>query len=416
MVTTLLKRQVKRLLPPSTVDAWQRRQEENALSPIGRSIVKRDRELGVAGLIALPDPGPDAVVRASLDWLLAAQAGSRSKDGGVARDYDLRSGWSASYPETTGYIIPTLLEAAKVRHDARFARAARRMLDWLVRIQLPDGGFQGGRIDQTPVMPVTFNTGQILIGLAAGVRYFNDPAILQAMHKAARFLRDSQDTDGCWRSHPTPFAGPGDKAYETHVSWGLFEADRVAPGEGYGEAGLKQVRWAISRQRANGWFDDNCLTQPSSPLTHTIGYVLRGIIEAHRWQAHPDLIASARRCADGLLPAISGQGYLAGRLNANWQPAANYACLTGSAQIASCYFLLHEIEANPAYLSAGRRLNGFVRRTVALDGAADYRGGVRGSWPVDGGYGRYQFLNWAAKFTIDAQLHELAAVQNAKAD
>jgi hypothetical protein len=26
---------------------------------------------------------------------------------------------------------------------------------------------------------------------------------------------------------------------------------------------------------------------------------------------------------------------------------------------------------------------------------------------VDGGYGTYQFLNWAAKFCIDANQHEL---------
>ena len=37
------------------------------------------------------------------------------------------------------------------------------------------------------------------------------------------------------------------------------------------------------------------------------------------------------------------------------------------------------------------------------------RGGVKGSYPVDGGYGTYQFLNWAAKFCIDANWHELAA-------
>ena len=35
-------------------------------------------------------------------------------------------------------------------------------------------------------------------------------------------------------------------------------------------------------------------------------------------------------------------------------------------------------------------------------------GGVKGSFPVDGGYGTYEYLNWAAKFTIDANVKELA--------
>ena len=42
-----------------------------------------------------------------------------------------------------------------------------------------------------------------------------------------------------------------------------------------------------------------------------------------------------------------------------------------------------------------------------LDGPEDVRGGVKGSFPVDGGYGTFEYLNWAAKFTIDACLAEL---------
>jgi hypothetical protein len=34
------------------------------------------------------------------------------------------------------------------------------------------------------------------------------------------------------------------------------------------------------------------------------------------------------------------------------------------------------------------------------------RGGIRGSFPAYGGYGTYQFLNWAAKFFVDALLAE----------
>jgi len=31
---------------------------------------------------------------------------------------------------------------------------------------------------------------------------------------------------------------------------------------------------------------------------------------------------------------------------------------------------------------------------------------VTGSFPVDGGYGTFQYLNWACKFSIDANLFE----------
>ena len=35
------------------------------------------------------------------------------------------------------------------------------------------------------------------------------------------------------------------------------------------------------------------------------------------------------------------------------------------------------------------------------------RGGVFGSWPVWGDYGRLMVLNWAAKFFVDALLLEI---------
>ena len=115
------------------------------------------------------DPGIAASVEAALDWLGAAQDRSTSRDGGIARHYSLISGWGASYPETSGYIVPTLLRGQSGSVAAPHRERARAVLNWLTSIQLPGGGFQGGVIGQTPVVPVTFNTGQILIGLASGV-------------------------------------------------------------------------------------------------------------------------------------------------------------------------------------------------------------------------------------------------------
>jgi hypothetical protein len=182
---------------------------------------RRDRN----GLAA--DPGIDRAVRAAIDWLLRAQDRSVSQDGGVARHFSLLTGWSSSYPETTGYIVPTLLTYAELMGDDGARLRARRMLDWLVSIQLPSGAYQGGLVDAQPVKPVTFNTGQILLGLAAGAREWGDP-YTTSMQRAGDWLIATQDADGCWRRFPTPFAEPGEKTYETHVAWGLFEAARVA--------------------------------------------------------------------------------------------------------------------------------------------------------------------------------------------
>jgi hypothetical protein len=60
------------------------------------------------------------------------------------------------------------------------------------------------------------------------------------------------------------------------------------------------------------------------------------------------------------------------------------------------------------YAEAGMRANCFVRRTVRVEGNPDTLGGVKGSFPVDGEYGRYEYLNWAAKFLADSLMLEMA--------
>lgn len=351
------------------------------------------------------DPGIEASVEAALDWLGAAQDHSTSSDGGIARHFSLISGWGASYPETSGYIVPTLLRGHPGRPVAAHRERARAVLSWLMSIQLPSGGFQGGMIGQAPVVPVTFNTGQILIGLASGVAELGD-AYRASMRGAADWLVNTQDTDGAWRNHPTPFANAGEKSYETHVAWGLLEAARVDPGRGYGEAASRNIRWALTKQRPNGWFADCCLTDPSRPLTHTIGYVLRGIIEGYRFGGEQTFLDAALRTARGAMSALAPNGFLPGRLRRDWSGAVAWSCLTGSVQLAHCWLLLYQITGDASFCDAARRANAYVRSRVRMTGAPEVRGGVKGSFPVDGEYGQFEYLNWACKFFIDANILE----------
>lgn len=360
------------------------------------------------------DPGPETAVAAHLEWIALAQDESATKDGGVARHFSLLDGWGASYPETTGYIVPTLLECSRRFGDGELEARAGRMLDWLVSIQLPDGAFQGGMVNQAPVRPVTFNTGQILLGLAAGAAHFDSQTYADAMARAADWLARTQDADGAWRSAPSPFAGPGDKVYDTHVAWGLLEAARVTGEESWAAAAFANLDWALSYQRANGWFASCCLNDPARPLTHTIGYVLRGIIEGHLYAGDPKYLAPVLRSADALLAAQRADGALPGRLAEDWSPAAGWTCLTGNVQISAVWMMLAGLRYDEEgevtgsdYVAAARQANAMVRRTLRLEAPPGVAGGVKGSFPVDGDYGRFELLNWAAKFAIDANLMEL---------
>lgn len=369
--------------------------------PVAKRAESRFERDGKTGV----DRGSERVLQEVIEWLCRAQDNSASADGGVARDYDLIAGWATSYPETTGYIVPTLVQYSHRTGRSDLRGRAKRMLDWLVGIQLSDGAFMGGKIDAQPVLPVTFNTGQILLGLASGEREFGD--YLSPLRRAGDWLVATQDADGCWRRFPSPFAREGEKSYETHVAWGLVEAARIDPHRGYGEAAVANARWAASHVAPNGWIDHCCLDDAAQPLTHTIGYALRGFLEVYRYSHEAALLDVARRIADGVLTALGRDGHLPGQLDRDWSPAVKWACLTGSAQIAHCWLMLFEETGESKYADAAFRANAYVRRTVRIDGAAAVRGGVKGSWPFDGTYGRYKYLNWAAKFLADSLMLEM---------
>jgi hypothetical protein len=173
------------------------------------------------------------------------------------------------------------------------------------------------------------------------------------------------------------------------------------PSRGYENAALANIGWALTHQAANGWFRHCCLTDAERPLTHTLGYALRGVVEGYRYSA-------ARRTADGLITAMRPDGFLPGRLRADWSPAVDWSCLTGSVQIACCFLLLHNETGESRYRDAALALNRFVRRSVRIDAPPEIRGGVKGSFPVSGRYGAYEYLNWAAKFFVDAMQLEIA--------
>ncbi|MBF0128020.1 MAG: hypothetical protein HQM02_12530, partial [Magnetococcales bacterium] len=132
-------------------------------------------------------------VREAVDWLIRAQ--ESSPDRGVARGYSLTwsqhfdaRGWQPSYPETTGYIIPTFFDCARYLNDADLGRRALEMAHWEMAVQLPSGAVMGGTVDRRPPTPAVFNTGQVILGWLRAHRESGEKAFLEAARRAGAFL------------------------------------------------------------------------------------------------------------------------------------------------------------------------------------------------------------------------------------
>jgi hypothetical protein len=353
-------------------------------------------------------------IEAGIEWICHAQ--DAFECGGVARSYSMiyqpyfrKSGWFAPYPETTGYIIPTLIDYARLVNSQELVDRALRMAEWECRVQLDSGAVQGGMIDQSP-SPAIFNTGQVIFGWIRAFQETGQPAYLISAIKAGRFLVSQQDEDGAWRKSLSDFtmnSRMSSYTYNTRTAWGLMELARVTGDEEFEEAAIRNVEFALGQQLENGWFRSNCLNDPSQPLLHTIAYCIRGIMEIGALTKNQTYISRARRAADAVLARQRPDGSLAGRFNERWEPAVSWRCLTGEAQMAGIWGRLYQLTGTPGYLEGMRKANAALRKVQFLrtDEPGLY-GGISGSEPIHGAYGRFEILNWAVKFFLDAQMLE----------
>jgi hypothetical protein len=354
----------------------------------------------------LPRPSPPPLADAlaeGIRWVYRAQ--DAGTDRGVSHSYELGRGWLPSYPETTGYLIPTLLNWSLVSGDGEARRRALEMAAWECSIQFPEGGIQAsviGRGDR----PVVFNTGQVLFGWVAAYRASGDETYLDAASRGTAWLVRTLGDGETWTSHGN-LGEDRSHAYNARVTWGVLEVLRLRPDPGVEAAMRRTLDWVLAREVGPGWFDRNCLTDDRRPLLHTIAYTAQGLLESGLLLEAPAYVDAARRTADALLGVLSADGRLAGRFDRDWHGAARWACLTGIAQTAIVWHRLFALSGEERYAEGARRAGAYLRSVQHLaERHPGIRGALAGSYPVWGDYCRYRCPNWATKFALDAYLLE----------
>jgi len=363
----------------------------------------------IAGVAQQGEQDHRTHLRGAIDWLCRAQdVRQHAPDaGGVAAGWSFEDGWLPSYPETTGYIIETFIAAAGQLSRPELIDRAQRMIDWELSLQAADGAFPG-HFGEAGSHPVIFNQGQILHGLVAGYTSLNRQDCLEAGLRAGRWLVTQQDEDGCYRR----FEHNGvPHVYNTRAIWALGALGVVANESGFVAAARRNLDWALTQQTPSGWFATNAFVPGKSPFTHTIAYAIRGFIEGAVLLGEERYLQAAERAARGLMAKQRSDGWLAGTYGDGWTPTANYACVTGIAQMALCWLRLAQISGDKSYRDAAGRALAYVKHTQQLDSEdAVVRGAIPGSAPIWGAYSRFEFPNWAAKFFADALLMEIANV------
>jgi uncharacterized protein YyaL (SSP411 family) len=324
-----------------------------------------------------------------------------------SKAYLVGKGWLPAYRETTGYIIPTLLDLAEHLKRPELASMAESMGEWLSQVQEPDGGFIERDLRQD-TKPVVFNTGQILHGFNALILRRERQDLIPNARRAGDFLVSSADETGSFtRNEHYGIA----HAYNVRTAWALLTLGRLLNEQRYETLALANADWTVAQQSDNGFFRNNVFQPGWNANTHGIAYVLQGLLEIFCISEREQYLTAVRRTCERIVSVYTDKRRLVSEIGENWEFVSSHLCLTGYAQLANVFFRLYGIDGDKRYLNTGLSLLNDVAATQDLTSPGKpHYGGIKGSLPIYGRYAPLQYPNWATKFFIDALLAKQGAL------
>ena len=332
-------------------------------------------------------------------WLKRAH--DASPDDGVSYGYSLRGGWRRSYPETSGYIICTLLSISDRDEDADARARAERIGRWLETVRLEDGSIANPEVDGAA--GIVFDTGQVLHGWVSLEALSADADRARAIEAASNWLFERVEADGCFRRNT--YRGIV-HTYNTRVAWALARAGVLLDRADWRDAAVRNVEWALTQRQGN-WFGHCSFDHKSAPFTHTIAYAIRGVLEVGAVTGEERFVDVACEAAGAVAGCLRDDGWLAGQIDEQGQARSRYSCLTGNCQMAIIWLRLAQITGDRQWVEHARSTLRYVMSCQDTGSTEPgMRGAIKGSQPIWGRYSPFTYPNWATKFFLDALLLE----------
>ncbi len=352
-------------------------------------------------------------IKKAIAWLKKAQVSTGTA--GVSAWYRFDKGWGEPFIETTGYIITTMLESGAFLRNAKYTKAAKSMSDFILETQLEDGGFKTYISSDYPTI---FNTAQDLSGLCDIFSATKDSRYYKSAKMAADFLVKNQNKDGSWLKYS--YDGKA-HSYDSKVSHALLKYYALSGKKIYKFSAVKGLNKVLKFQNKNGWFRNAELPNFKFPPTHTIAYVIEGLLDSGLMLNNVRYIKSAEKAAKMLMDYFQQNNFLPGTFDERWLSKDKYSCLTGDAQISAVWLKLYEYTGIKRYLVNAKVMNIYLKSLQNCEtDNKNILGGIKGSHPIYGdliknqGYCRLSYVNWAAKYFIDALILENLAESGKK--
>jgi ubiquinone/menaquinone biosynthesis C-methylase UbiE/uncharacterized protein YbaR (Trm112 family) len=354
----------------------------------------------------------------NLNWIKLAQ--DVNPDDGISRGFSLIEintektnsfGWQPSYPETSGYILPTLLECAEFFNDKDLFNRSRLLANFLLRVS--DNGFvKGGHIYKKDNLSI-FDTGQVMKGLLSYYTFSKNIIFLERAKECGDFILNNElklNNVGLGRFSneliSTSIQFSNNDTFNIYIIQSLIYLSKILNNQDYARLAKRIIEYSLLSQNSNGYFYKNDFKSNTDSLTHNIGYVLEALIDAGVLLNDKKYINCVQISLDSIIEKLHNNGFLSSRFDENWNFVdAESSCLVGNSQIALTMIKLYKLNGINKYLGSSIKILNFIKkRSNNSINPISNLGSVYGSWPINGNYQSYQELNWAVKFMADCNL------------
>lgn len=343
-----------------------------------------------------------------VNWILVAQKANNSF--GISKGYffiklpKYSNGWHKEYPETTGYLLPTLLKLSlkKIYPYENILSIA----DWLLDIQKVDGSYKGGTIDSDEESSI-FDTGQIIKGIYSLYVHNKDSKYLVSALRACDWiLKNENSNQGHWNKFKT-------KALKDHdITFNIYTADIIAEignaisNYNYVNLANRVGSYTLNKIRPNLWVEGCELAYIKYPVTHTLAYTIEGLYNVGSALNNDAFINKSIKILDVIIQKIDKNGYLPGYFDENWNELNFGSCLTGSAQIGCLCMKVYKSTGKIIYLVTAKKIYRYLslRLNNYFKSFGGGIGSLPGSWPINGKYFAYFTTNWTIKYMIDLSI------------
>ena len=342
---------------------------------------------------------------AAYNWL--KRSIQATGDQGSAHHYSPLFGWAKAYPETSGYLIPTLLRYARFSDQEEAQQIAIDIGQWLTHIQLPGGAFASGTVGST--VPSPFNTAMVIFGLTNLDKKFlteeNSFLIRQSITRSLNWLADTSNPQGVWYKYV--YQKGHIPAYYSRAVWTTLAAAQHLKHE----KALKKMKRAIEYYRnwirADGTVANWGLVPGEGAFTHTIAYTLEGFLECAHLLQDDDLLMQVVQSAEVLMEKFRSKGKLAGQYSRGWKGNYRFQCLTGNAQLSVFYHRLWQLSGRKEFQQTAATILASTLPYQRTGKKENTHGAIPGSIPFWGPYMRFRYPNWSTKFLLDALIVQL---------